>query len=139
MTLASQAALPTEMTVIRAGGAIFRIPDGVASAPFWIEPLLASTRDGELTALRATFGPAVVSHWHSHPLGQILLVISGVGQVQRDGGVVTEVRAGDCIWFAPGERHWRGATRDSIFSYVGIQALDQGTAVHWLGPVENPD
>jgi quercetin dioxygenase-like cupin family protein len=87
----------------------------------------------------ATFGPGVVSHWHSHPLGQILLVISGVGQVQREGGVVTEVRAGDCIWFAPGERHWHGAAPGSVFSYVSIQTVDQGTAVYWLGPVENPD
>ncbi|WP_437361717.1 cupin domain-containing protein [Inquilinus limosus] len=125
---------PTEMTIRRAGSAIARAPDGVASGPFWIEQLLEGSKDGEMTAMRATVDPGIRTRWHSHPLGQILYVLSGVGLVQRDGGTVEEVRAGDCVWFAPGERHWHGAAADSIFAYLSIQPVRDGTAVHWMEP-----
>jgi quercetin dioxygenase-like cupin family protein len=126
---------PEEMTIRRAGTGIARAPDGIASGPFWVERLLDGGRDGEMTAMRATLDPGVRTHWHSHPLGQLLYVLSGVGLAQRDGGPVAEVRAGDCVWFAPGERHWHGASPDSAFAYVSIQAVRGGTAVHWLEPV----
>jgi len=126
---------PEEMTIRRAGTGIVRAPDGIASGPFWVERLLDGGRDGEMTAMRATLDPGVRTHWHSHPLGQLLYVLSGVGLAQRDGGPVAEVRAGDCAWFAPDERHWHGASPDSAFAYVGIQAVREGTAVHWLEPV----
>lgn len=127
-------ALPMQMTIRRAGAAT-RAPDGIASGPFRVEMLLASSRDGENTAMRATLDPGIVTHWHSHPRGQILYVLSGVGRVQRDGGGIEEVRADDCIWFAPDERHWHGATPDSVFSYISIQAVHRGTAVRWMEPV----
>lgn len=125
---------PTEMTICRAGSAIARAPDGVASGPFWIERLLEGSKDGEMTAMRATVDPGIRTRWHSHPLGQILYVLSGVGLVQRDGGTVEEVRAGDCVWFASGERHWHGAAADSVFAYLSIQPVRDGTAVHWMEP-----
>jgi quercetin dioxygenase-like cupin family protein len=127
-------ALPAQMTIRRAGAAT-RAPDGIASGSFWVEMLLASTRGGENTAMRATLDPGIVTHWHSHPRGQILYVLSGVGRVQRDGGGIEEVRAGDCVWFGPDERHWHGAAPDSVFSYVSIQAVYKGTAVRWTEPV----
>ncbi|HMG51311.1 MAG TPA: cupin domain-containing protein [Inquilinus sp.] len=126
---------PEEMTIRRAGTAIARAPEGIASGPFWVERLLDGSRDGEMTAMRATLDPGVRTHWHGHPLGQLLYVLSGVGLAQRDGGPVAEARAGDCVWFAPGERHWHGASPDSAFAYVSIQAVRDGTAVHWLEPV----
>jgi quercetin dioxygenase-like cupin family protein len=115
---------PEEMTIRRAGTGIARAPDGIASGPFWVERLLDGSRDGEMTAMRATLDPGVRTHWHSHPLGQLLYVLSGVGLAQRDG-----------VWFAPGERHWHGASPDSAFAYVSIQAVRDGTAVHRLEPV----
>jgi quercetin dioxygenase-like cupin family protein len=126
---------PAEMRIRRAGTAIARSPDGIASGPFWVEWLLEGREDGEMTAMRATIDPGVRTRWHSHPLGQLLYVLHGVGQVQRDGGAVEEVRAGDSIWFAPDERHWHGATADSVFAYVSIQRVWNGVAVHWMGPV----
>ena len=128
-------ACPNQMTICRAGAAIRRMSDDIASGPFWAELLLESSRDGENTAMRVTVDPGIVTHWHTHPRGQLLYVLSGVGQVQRDGGAIEEVRAGDCVWFAPGERHWHGATPSSTFSYVSIQAVENGTAVHWMEPV----
>jgi len=132
---ASEQAHPAQMTIRRAGAAIARAPDGVASGPFWVEMLLPSSREGENTAMRATFDPGIVTHWHSHRRGQILYALSGVGRVQRDGGRIEEVRACDCVWFAPDERHWHGATPDSVFSYISIQTVQQGIAVRWMEPV----
>jgi quercetin dioxygenase-like cupin family protein len=133
--IANEQAHPTQMTIRRAGAATQRAPDGISSGPFWVEMLHSSSRDGENTAMRATLDPGIVTHWHSHPRGQILYVLSGVGCVQRDGGRIEEVRAGDCVWFAPDERHWHGAAPDSVFSYVSIQAVYKGTAVRWMEPV----
>jgi quercetin dioxygenase-like cupin family protein len=124
-----------QMTIRRAGAATHRAPDGIASGPFWVQMLLSSSREGENTAIRATLDPGIVTHWHSHPRGQILYVLSGVGHVQRDDGRIEEVRAGDCVWFAPDERHWHGATQDSAFAYISIQGVHQGTAVRWMEPV----
>jgi quercetin dioxygenase-like cupin family protein len=119
----------------RAGAGTARAPDGIATGPFWAEMLVEGRGDGDVTAMRATLDPGVVTHWHTHPRGQVLYALSGVGRVQRDGEAVAELRAGDCVWFAPGERHWHGAAPDSVFSYISIQAVQGGTAVHWLEPV----
>jgi quercetin dioxygenase-like cupin family protein len=123
------------MTIRRAGAAIARAPEGISNRPFWVETLLVSARDGEINAMRATLDPGVVTHWHSHPKGQALYVLSGVGRVQRAGGAVEEVRADDFVWFAPGEAHWHGASADSAFSYVSLQAAQDGAMVQWIGPV----
>ena len=126
---------PHEMTIRRAGAAIGRAPEGISNAPFWAEMLLESRRDGENTAMRATFDPGGRTHWHTHPRGQLLYALSGVGLVQRDGGPMEEIRPGDCVWFAPGEKHWHGAHAGSVFSYFSIQAVEDGTHVLWLEPV----
>ncbi|QND54294.1 cupin domain-containing protein [Phyllobacterium sp. 628] len=127
---------PPEMTIRRNGAAIGRAPDGISTAPFWAEILLESEHEGENTVMRAMVDPDVITHWHTHPRGQFLYVLSGVGLAQRDGGPVEEIRAGDCVWFAPDERHWHGATPTSTFSYVSIQAVHNGKSVHWLEPIE---
>lgn len=129
-------ACPLVMTVQRAGSDIRRAPESVATGPFLVEMLLSSRTDGEMTAIRAFLEPGVVTHWHTHPRGQLLLVLDGVGLVQRDGGDITEVRAEDSVWFAPGERHWHGANPVSPFSYISVQPVKDGTAVHWMEPVE---
>ncbi|RFB81172.1 cupin domain-containing protein [Methylovirgula sp. 4M-Z18] len=128
-------ACPLEMTIRRAGEGITRAPDGVATGPFLVQMLLSSRTDGEMTAMRAFVDPGVVTHWHSHPRGQLLFVLDGVGLAQRDGGDVIEIRAGDSVWFAPHERHWHGATPASPFSYISVQCVEDGTAVHWMEPV----
>jgi len=121
---------PRTMTIRRPGSAV-RSPEGISNAPFWVEMLLDSEVDGENTAMRATLDPGTVTHWHTHPRGQLLYVLFGVGLVQRKGEPVEEVRTGDAIWFAPDELHWHGATADSPFSYLSIQGFEKGRFVDW--------
>lgn len=116
----------------RAGMAVQRSPQVAAKTPFWVEMLVESGEDGSLTAMRCTLEPGVVSHWHTHPQGQILYVLSGVGLAERHGGPAEELRAGDCITFAPDERHRHGAAPESDFTYISIQATKNGRAVTWL-------
>lgn len=125
---------PQRMTIRRPGGAQPSAP-GTASRPFWAEMLLEGG-EGEMTAMRASFDPGAISHWHSHPRGQFLYVLSGLGRAQRVDGTVEELRAGDAIWFAPGEKHWHGAAPDSPFSYLSIQPREGGRFVDWMEPVE---
>ena len=79
-----------------------------------------------------TFEPGARTAWHTHPLGQILLITAGCGWVQRDGGPVEEVHPGDVVWFSPGERHWHGATATTSMTHIAIQEQFDGKAVDWL-------
>lgn len=79
-----------------------------------------------------TFEPGARTAWHTHPLGQTLIVTSGCGRVQRDGGPIEEIRAGDIVWFAPGERHWHGASPTTAMTHIAIQEQLDGKAVDWL-------
>ncbi|WP_370678203.1 cupin domain-containing protein [Pleomorphomonas sp. PLEO] len=130
------AACPDKMTIWRAGDGVVQAPAGVSSGAFDVQMLLSSRADGEMTAMRAFVPPGVLTHWHSHPRGQLLHVLDGVGLVQRDGGDIVEVRSGDSIWFAPDEKHWHGAAPTSPFSYLSVQPVKDGTAAHWMNPVQ---
>ncbi|MDH7803304.1 MULTISPECIES: cupin domain-containing protein [unclassified Rhizobium] len=134
-----QSACPSSMTVRRAGEDILAAPDGISSGSFLVQMLLSSQIEGEMTAMRAFVPPGVVTHWHSHPRGQLLFVLDGVGLVQREGDDPCEVRAGDAVWFAADERHWHGATPSSPFSYLSVQPVKNGTAVHWMEPVDHEE
>lgn len=79
-----------------------------------------------------TFEPGARTAWHTHPLGQTLIVTSGCGRVQREGGPIEEIRAGDIVWFAPGERHWHGASPTTAMTHIAIQEQLDGKAVDWL-------
>jgi quercetin dioxygenase-like cupin family protein len=129
-------AAPKQMTVRRAGEQIVCSPDGISSAPFQVEMLLESSRDGENTAIRAVLEPGTSTHWHAHPRGQLIFVLSGRGLVQGRHGPVIGIGEGDSVWFAPGEQHWHGASPDSAFSYISIQAAEDGRSVDWFEPVE---
>lgn len=131
----SGAGLPAAMTVMRAGTAVEPAPEGIASAPFLVEHLIAGVGDGEPTAMRAMLDAGVRTHWHSHPRGQLLLALSGKGLAQRRGGAPVALAPGDAVWFAPGEVHWHGAGEAGPFVYVSVQALQQGRAVDWHEPV----
>ena len=79
-----------------------------------------------------TFEPGARTAWHTHPLGQTLLVIAGCGRVQRDGGPIEEIRAGDIVWFEPGERHWHGASPTTAMTHIAIAEMLDGKAVEWM-------
>ena len=79
-----------------------------------------------------TFEPGARTAWHTHPLGQTLLVTAGCGRVQRDGGLIEEIRAGDIVWFEPGERHWHGASPTTAMTHIAIAEMLDGKAVEWM-------
>jgi quercetin dioxygenase-like cupin family protein len=82
-----------------------------------------------------TFEPGARTAWHTHPLGQTLLVVSGFGRVQRDGGPIEEIRAGDIVWFEPGEKHWHGASFNTAMTHVAIAEALDGKVVDWMDHV----
>ncbi len=79
-----------------------------------------------------TFEPGARTAWHTHPLGQTLIVTSGAGRAQRWGGPIEDIRPGDTVWFAPGEKHWHGATATTAMSHIAIQEKLDGKSVDWL-------
>jgi quercetin dioxygenase-like cupin family protein len=85
-----------------------------------------------------TFEPGARTNWHTHPLGQTLIVLSGLGRCQREGGPVEEIRPGDIVWFAPGEKHWHGAGTATAMSHIAIAEAEDGVSVTWLEPVAEP-
>jgi len=90
---------------------------------------------GALSGTTVTFEPGARTAWHTHPLGQTLLVISGLGRVQRDGGPIEEIRPGDIVWFEPGEKHWHGAAPECAMSHIAIAEMQDGKVVDWLEKV----
>ena len=84
-----------------------------------------------------TFEPGARTAWHTHPLGQTLVVTAGCGWVQREGGPVEEIRPGDVVWFPPGEKHWHGATPTTAMSHIAIQERLNGSPVDWMEQVSD--
>jgi quercetin dioxygenase-like cupin family protein len=98
-----------------------------------IDPLLLQPNaPSRATCASVTFGPSARTAWHSHPLGQTLIITAGCGRVQRDGGPVEEVSPGDVVWFPPGEKHWHGATPDTAMTHIAIQEMLEGTSADWF-------
>ena len=79
-----------------------------------------------------TFEPGARTAWHTHPLGQTLIVTAGCGRVQREGGPIEEIRPGDVVWFPPGEKHWHGASPTTAMTHIAIQEALDGKAVDWM-------
>ncbi|MGO4665289.1 (R)-mandelonitrile lyase [Bosea sp. 2RAB26] len=94
---------------------------------------------GALSGATVTFEPGARTAWHTHPFGQTLLVLSGLGRVQREGGPVEEIRPGDIVWFEPGEKHWHGAAPDCAMAHVAIAAMKDGSVVTWMEKVVDQD
>ena len=86
-----------------------------------IDPLFSPPAPARVAGALVTFEPGARTAWHTHPLGQTLIVTAGLGWVQRDGGPIEEIRPGDVVWFSPGERHWHGATPTTAMSHIAIQ------------------
>jgi len=97
-----------------------------------IDPLFAATPPARAAGNAVTFEPGARTAWHTHPLGQTLVVTFGRGWVQREGGPVEEIRAGDVVQFEPGEKHWHGATATTAMVHIAIQEALDGKAVDWM-------
>ena len=100
-----------------------------------IDPLFNPPEPARVAGALVTFEPGARTAWHTHPLGQTLIVTTGCGWVQREGGPVEDIRPGDVIWFPPGEKHWHGAAPTTAMSHIAIQEQLDGKAVDWLEKV----
>src|SRR4051812_753178 len=100
-----------------------------------VDPLFPAKAPSRLSGGSVTFEPGARTAWHTHPLGQTLIVTAGAGRVQREGGPIEEIRPGDVIWFPPGERHWHGASPTTAMTHIAIQESLDGKAVDWLEKV----
>ncbi|WP_456303946.1 (R)-mandelonitrile lyase [Gluconobacter albidus] len=100
-----------------------------------IDPLFNPPEPARVTTALVTFEPGARTAWHTHPLGQTLIVTAGCGWVQREDGPVEEIRPGDTVWFAPDEKHWHGATATTAMSHIAIQEKQDGSPVDWLEQV----
>ena len=90
------------------------------------------TEPARIRGAVVTFEPGARTAWHTHPLGQTLIVTAGCGWVQREGGGVEEIRPGDVVWFAAGEKHWHGATATTAMTHIAIQEALDGKVVDWM-------
>jgi quercetin dioxygenase-like cupin family protein len=97
-----------------------------------IDPLFQPAAPARAAAAAVTFEPGARTAWHTHPLGQRLIVTAGCGLVQRWGGPIEEIRPGDVVWFAPAEKHWHGASPTTAMTHIAVQEQLDGKAVEWL-------
>lgn len=103
------------------------------------DPLFTPAPPARAGGARVTFEPGARTNWHTHPLGQTLIVTHGLGRVQREGGPVEEIRPGDVIRFAPGERHWHGASPEVAMTHIAIHEALDGRTVDWAEPVSDAE
>jgi quercetin dioxygenase-like cupin family protein len=97
-----------------------------------IDPLFGVRAPARAAGNAVTFEPSARTAWHTHPLGQTLIVMAGLGRAQRWGGAIEELRPGDVVWFEPGEKHWHGASPTTAMTHIAIQEAEDGKAVEWL-------
>ena len=102
-----------------------------------IDPLIHAPDPARLQGACVTFEPGARTAWHTHPLGQTLVVTSGTGRAQRDGGPIEEIRPGDVVWFAPGEKHWHGASPTMAMTHIALQERLDGKVVDWMEQVSD--
>ena len=126
------------MDITRAGSR----PSVAGSAEYFsgmvrIDPLIEAPEPARVNGASVTFAAEARTAWHTHPLGQTLIVVSGSGLAQRWGGPIERIHPGDVIWFAPGEKHWHGATAISAMTHIAIQERLDGKAVVWMEHVSD--
>ncbi|MCD7059400.1 (R)-mandelonitrile lyase [Pelagibacterium xiamenense] len=121
------------MEIIRAGSQ----PSGAGPSDWFtgtvrIDPLFNRFDAARVQGANVTFEPGARTAWHTHPLGQTLIVVAGAGRVQRRDGPVEDIRPGDVVWIPPGEKHWHGAGPETAMTHIAIQEVLDGKAVEWL-------
>ena len=102
-----------------------------------IDPLFQAPEPASVQGASVTFEPGARTAWHTHPLGQTLIVTSGCGRAQHWGGAIEEIRPGDVVWFAPGEKHWHGAAPGTALTHIAIQEKQNGKVVDWMEQVSD--
>jgi quercetin dioxygenase-like cupin family protein len=102
-----------------------------------MDPVIEAPDPARIRSAVVTFEPGARTAWHTHPLGQTLLVLSGLGRAQKAGGPVEEIRPGDTVWFEPGERHWHGASPATAMTHLAMHEALNGKHVEWLEHVSD--
>jgi quercetin dioxygenase-like cupin family protein len=128
----------TRMDITRNGSR----PSGKGPAEWFtgavrVDPLFEAPEPARVRGASVTFEPGARTAWHTHPLGQTLIVIAGCGWAQREGGPVEEIHPGDVVWFPPGEKHWHGATATTAMTHIALQEALDGKAVEWMEQVSD--
>jgi quercetin dioxygenase-like cupin family protein len=114
-------------------------PAGWFSGVVRVETLLQPMAPARTAAACVTFEPGARTAWHTHPLGQTLIVTNGCGWAQSEGGPIEEIKAGDVVWFPPGEKHWHGATPTTPMTHIAIQEALEGKVVEWMEQVTDQE
>ena len=104
-----------------------------------IDPLFAAPAPARVSGASVTFEPGARTAWHTHPLGQTLIVTAGLGRVQREGGPIEDIRPGDVVWFSPGEKHWHGAAPTTAMTHIAIAEAQNGKVVDWMEHVSDAE
>ena len=122
------------MNITRAGTPVTkRGPAEYFTGSVWLDEIAGGSAGSAVRALRVSFEPGARTAWHTHPHGQTLHILTGVGRVQKAGEAVVEVHPGDTIWFEPGERHWHGAAPNRLMAHLAIQQTDAtGNSATWF-------
>ena len=110
-------------------------PDDYLTGRVRVDRLFAAPEPARVAGASVRFEPGARTAWYTHPLGQTLIVTTGFGWVQREGGLVEEIRPGDVVWFSPGEKHWHGATATTGMTHIAIQESLNGKVVDWMEKV----
>jgi quercetin dioxygenase-like cupin family protein len=130
--MSNEMRLPGALTLVRHDAvAAARAGTDRMRGDAWVAPLLRSEREGEPTAFRVTHAPGARSAWHSHPLGQLLIVEQGVCRVQCEGGPIERASAGELVWIPPGVLHWHGADDGVAMVYLSVQQVLAGRVADW--------
>ncbi|WP_054302941.1 cupin domain-containing protein [Gemmobacter sp. LW-1] len=128
------------MKITRAGStASVKGPGDWFTGSVRIDPLFQTEAPARGAGAAVTFEPGARTAWHTHPAGQTLIVTAGRGRVQREGGLIEEIRPGDVVWFPAGEKHWHGAAPEVAMTHIAIQEAVDGVAVTWLEQVSDAD
>ena len=116
-----------------------RGPSDYFTGTVWQDPIIEAPEPARIRAVQVSFEPGARTAWHTHPLGQTLHVLQGVGRVQTWGGPVQEIRPGDTVWIPPGEKHWHGAAPETGMVHLAIHENLDGTHVTWLEKVTDEE
>ncbi|HUO00866.1 MAG TPA: cupin domain-containing protein [Bradyrhizobium sp.] len=109
-----------------------RAPAENFTGTVWQDPVIMTPAPAHLNCSRVSFEPGARTAWHTHPLGQTLYVISGIGRVQAEGGPIREIRPGDVVWIPPGEKHWHGASPTNGMTHIAMQEALDGVYSSWM-------
>ena len=112
-----------------------RAPKEYFTGTVWQDPIIVAAAPARLVANRVSFEPGARTNWHSHPFGQTLYVVAGLGLVQKEGEAVRQIRPGDVVWIPPGEKHWHGGSPTNGMTHLAMQEALDGNTATWMEPV----